>query len=211
MTSKMPQAKANAAGSVREICTLRIELVGSNPLIWRELEIPTSITLKVLNDIVQVAMGWLNLHLWEFTIGKQRYGLKMEEDWGDESQRDAARVRLRAVLAPRKTTIHYIYDFGDSWEHRLTVTRVRPGVSDLDYPRYIAGAWNGPPEDCGGLPGFYTMLEALAGPDHPDHNEVVEWLGGYDPKVIDEGPLRIALGRIANRRNAARKRAAKTT
>ena len=65
-----------------------------------------------------------------------------------------------------------------------------------------------PPEDCGGIPGYHTMLEALADPEHQDHAEVAEYLDGWDPKEIDELPLRIALGRIANRRNAARTRIA---
>jgi hypothetical protein len=211
MSSGTTRARASASNSFHEIGTLRIELLDSDPLIWRELEIPTSITLKVLHDIVQIAMGWFDQHLWAFTIGKQRYGLPTDEDWGTEPQRDAAKVRLRDVLAPRKTTIDYTYDFGDRWEHRLTITRVRSGAPDLGYPRYIAGERNGPPEDCGGIPGFYAMLEALNNPDHPNHDEVAEWLDEYDPNVIDELPLKIALGRIANRRNAARKRIDKAT
>ena len=134
----------------------------------------------------------------------------MDEDWGTKPRLDAAKVRLRDVLAPGKTTIDYMYDFGDCWEHRLTITRVRPGAPDVGYPRYIAGEWNGPPEDCGGIPGFYAMMEVLADANHPDHDEVADWLDEYDPKVIDEFPLKIALNRIANRRNAARNRIAKT-
>lgn len=206
MSSKSPRTKAGAAASFHEICTLRIELLGSGPLIWRELEIPTSITLKVLHDIVQIAMGWFDQHLWEFTIGKQRYGLSFEEDWGTEPRREATRVRLRDVLTGPKTTIDYIYDFGDSWEHRLTITRVRQGPPRISYPRYVAGASNGPPEDCGGIPGFYMALAVLADPSHPDHDEVTDWLDEYDPTAIDELPMKFALSRIANRRNAARKR-----
>jgi FAD/FMN-containing dehydrogenase len=84
--------------------------------------VPTSITLKVLHDVVQAAMGWFDHHLWEFTIGKQRFGLPMEEDWGTAPRKEASKVRLRDVLKSRKTVIDYLYDFGDSWEHRLTVT-----------------------------------------------------------------------------------------
>lgn len=198
-----------ATDSVNEIATLRIELSGSDPLIWRQLEIPTSITLKVLHDIVQVAMGWFDYHLWEFTIDKRRYGLPMDEDWGTEPRLEAAKVRLRDVLQPRRTTIDYLYDFGDSWEHRLIITGIRQGAPDLSYPRYVAGEWNGPPEDCGGIPGFYDMLAVLADPDDPNHAEITEWLDGYDPREIDELPLKVALGRIANRRNAAKARVAK--
>ncbi len=65
--------------------------------------------------------------------------------------------------------------------------------------------------DCGGIPGFYTMLEAQADPEHPEHAEVAEYLDGWNPKEIDEVPLRIALSRIANRRDAAKTRISKKT
>ncbi|MBV8402281.1 MAG: plasmid pRiA4b ORF-3 family protein [Acetobacteraceae bacterium] len=74
-------AKPNGADSFNEICTLTIELLDSDPLIWRELEVPTSITLKTLHDVVQAAMGWFDSHLWEFRIGKQIFGLPMAENW----------------------------------------------------------------------------------------------------------------------------------
>ena len=100
-------------------------------MIWRQVEVPTSITLKVLHRIIQTAMGWFDYHLWEFTIDKRRYGLPTDEDWGTEPRSDAAKVRLRNVLRPGKTTIDYFYDFGDCWEHRLTVTDIRTGDPDL--------------------------------------------------------------------------------
>lgn len=127
-----------------------------------QAEVPTSITLKVLHDVIQAVMGWFDYHLWEFTIDKQRYGLPMDEDWGMAPRKEAAKVRLLDVLKPRRTTIDYLYDFGDGWEHRLTVTRARPGDPEASYPRYVGGERNAPPEDCGGTPGFYDMLDALA-------------------------------------------------
>jgi hypothetical protein len=142
-------SKTPAADSFNEIATVRIELKDTDPLIWREVEVPTSITLKVLHDIIQAVMGWFDYHLWEFTIDEKRYGLPMDEDWGTEPRADAAKVRLRDVLKPRRTRIDYIYDFGDSWEHRLTVTGIRQGEVGIAYPRYLGGEWNGPPEDCG--------------------------------------------------------------
>jgi hypothetical protein len=192
-----------------EICDLRIELVRSDPLIWRALEIPTSITLKTLNDIVQIAMGWDNAHLWEFTIAKQSYGPRIDDDGMPNPPRDAARVRLRDVLAPRRTRIDYLYDFGDSWEHRLIIDRVRPASPNVAYPRYVAGERNGPPEDSGGIPGFYGMLDVLADPTDPDHDHIAEWMGEYDPKIIDETNLKAGLEYLAKRIGAARKTARK--
>ena len=205
-TGKTTANDTAAADSFNQICTVRIELLNTNPLIWREVEVPTSITLKVLHDIIQITMGWFDQHLWEFTIDKKSYGLPMDEDWGSAPRIEAIKVRLRDVLQPRKTTINYLYDFGDSWEHRITLTKIRPGLPDISYPHYVSGEWGCPPEDCGGIPGYYHMLDALADPEHPDHADVTEYLDGWDPKEIEEFPLRIALGRLANRRNAARTR-----
>jgi hypothetical protein len=77
----------------------------ADPAIWREVEVPTSSTLKVLHDIIQAVMGWFDCHLWEFTIGERRYGLPMDEDWGTEPRREAGKVRLRAS-APSKASAH---------------------------------------------------------------------------------------------------------
>ena len=106
-------------------------------------------------------MGWFDYHLWEITVGKQKYGLAMDDDLGSRPRLMASKVRLRDVLKPGKTVIDYTYDLGDCWEHRLTITDVRAGQPDVSYPRYIGGEGNGPPEDCGGIPGFYEWLEAI--------------------------------------------------
>jgi len=195
-----------AVDSFTQIATVRIDLKHSEPPIWRVVEVPTSVTLKVLHDIVQVTMGWFDYHLWEMVIGGQTYGLPMDEDWGTAPRKPASRTRLRDVLQPGATRIDYTYDFGDNWEHTLVVSDVRAGDAGTPYPRFIAGERDCPPEDCGGIPGFYEMLEARADPDHPDHVEIQEWLDGYDPDELDILPIKVALDRIAARRNAAAKR-----
>ncbi len=104
-------------------------------------------------------MNWEDDHLWEFTIGKERFGLNTGDSWDYQPKRDADMVRLRDVLKPRRTKIQYLYDFGDSWEHSITVTKVRQGEPGAAYPRYIGGENNAPPEDCGGLYGFDNLLD----------------------------------------------------
>jgi len=189
-----------------EIATVRIELRYSNPLIWRQVEVPTSLSLEALHDIIQLVMGWADDHLWEFTIDKQRYGVPVEDDWGTPPLIAGANVRLHDVLKPRKTNIDYLYDFGDSWELRLVVTNVRAGEPGVSYPRYIDGECNAPPEDCGGIPGFYRMLDIVADPDHPEHVHLKKWLGKYDPTSINTLAIKRSLSRIAKPRSAARKR-----
>jgi hypothetical protein len=110
------------------IATLRIDLIDSDPPIWREVEVPTAITLKQLHAVVQAAMEWEDAHLWEFTLGREPIG-------GSR----AARLALQDLLRPRVTRLLYTYDMGDCWEHQLTLTKPRPADLALTYPRYITG------------------------------------------------------------------------
>ncbi|MEN3974296.1 plasmid pRiA4b ORF-3 family protein [Emcibacter sp. SYSU 3D8] len=190
------------SNSINEIATLRIELTGSNPLIWRQVEVPTSVTLKVLHKIVQAAMGWFDEHLWELKIGDRRYVLPVDGEWRDTPTTDAGKVRLRQVLQPGQTVIDYLYDFGDDWHHRLVVKNIRAGDPEIGYPLYVGGENAVPPEDCGGLGGFYDLVAILADSDHPEHDEISDQLGDFDPTVVNEDAIRVALGRIAGARRA---------
>ncbi|MBS7671588.1 plasmid pRiA4b ORF-3 family protein [Croceicoccus sp. 1NDH52] len=198
--------RPTAIDSFTQIATLRIDLKESDPPIWRQVEVPTSITLKVLHDIVQAAMGWFDYHLWEMMIDGQAYGIPMDDDWGTPPPKNASRVRLRDVLSPGTTTIAYSYDFGDDWQHTLTLSDVRQGDPAIAYPRFITGERNCPPEDCGGISGFYEMLDARSDPTHEEHADICRWLDDYDPEELDIFPIQVALGRIAAKRNAAAKR-----
>ena len=128
-------------------------------------------------------------------------GPERRRRWSEEE-----RVQILTEAFSPGACVAYTYDFGDNWEHRLTVSDVRQGEPGIAYPRFIDGERDCPPEDCGGIPGFYEMLEARADPTHPDHVEITEWLDEYDPDELDVFPIQVALGRIAARRNAAAKR-----
>jgi Plasmid pRiA4b ORF-3-like protein len=83
----------------------------------------------------------------------------------------------------------YTYDFGDGWEHTISVEKVLAPDPGVAYPVCTAGKLSGPPEDCGGLYGYYNLLEAIRDPDHEEHEEMLEWIGGeIDPDAfsIDE-------------------------
>jgi hypothetical protein len=197
----MSPIRQNAVSdSFNEIATIRIELRHTDPLIWRQVEVPTSITLKVLHDIIQAVMGWFDYHLWEFTIGKQKYGLPMDDDWGTEPRIAAGKVRLRDVLKPRKTVIDYTAP-----AHRDRCPH-RPAGRLLSALHRWQKEWTA---RGGGIPGFYELLEAITDPAHPSHAHLKEWAGDYDPDTVDALPIKYALGRIANRRNAAKARLAK--
>jgi hypothetical protein len=186
-----------------QIATLRIELVDSQPPIWRELEVPTSLTLLRVHDVVQIALGWADYHMWEFEIAGSFYG-RPDED--EPEIKDASKVRLRDVLQGESTSLVYVYDFGDNWEHQIIVSNLHLADPELPYPRLVAGQMAGPPEGCGGLSGYYALLEARDDPDHPDHVEAVEILGDYDPTDIGDMVIAFGLGRMVRQHNAARAR-----
>lgn len=172
-----------------DILQLKITLKGSKPPIWRRVLVDKKITLLHLHRIIQTAMGWYNCHLWEFDLNGQSFGpvdkTGMMGFTPDEME-DAAKQKVSAFADREKAKFSYTYDMGDDWEHQILVEKVLPRVPDQHYPLCIDGKMNCPPEDCGGIWGFYALLEALKDPKHPDHEDMTEWLGDdYDPRAFD--------------------------
>ncbi|MBI2555343.1 MAG: plasmid pRiA4b ORF-3 family protein [Candidatus Rokubacteria bacterium] len=51
-----------------------------------------------------------------------------------------------------------------------------------DLPVCLGGARACPPEDCGGVRGYESVLEAIRDPDHEERDAMLEWVGGhFDP------------------------------
>jgi hypothetical protein len=170
------------------IYQLKVTLAGSKPPIWRRLLVPADMTLGTLHVVLQVAMGWTNSHLHDFDIDSVTYGEPNPEDraMGLTPTRNERTVRLSRVLGYVGSRGTYTYDFGDGWEHKLLVEKILPPVPGYPYPACIAGKRNCPPEDCGGVGGYENLLEILADPDHEDHEEQLEWVGGrFDPEAFD--------------------------
>ena len=77
----------------------------------------------------------------------------------------------------------YTYDFGDDWEHAITIEKTLPAAEGTTYPTCVAGKRACPPEDCGGPWGYQELLEIIADPAHPERAERLEWLGeDFDPE-----------------------------
>jgi Plasmid pRiA4b ORF-3-like protein len=119
-------------------------------------------------------------HLHEFLFRGQHYGPTHPER-GVAEAIDERKVRLNQLLARVGAKIVYTYDFGDGWEHGIVLEKGLPIDPNMAYPLCTGGRSACPPEDCGGIGGFYNLLEALQNPRHPQHEELLEWLGeDYD-------------------------------
>ena len=195
----------------QEIYQIKVTLLGTDPPIWRRLLVPAALTLEQLHDVLQLAMGWEDSHMHEFRIGQQRFGKPdpMERALGGPRTASESTARLFDVLGRAGAKAVYTYDFGDSWEHRIVVEKRLAPEPGRAYPACVAGERHGPPEDCGGIPGFYNLLEAISDPEHKQHEDLLEWLGdGFDPGAfsIDEVNRQLApLQRLRSKAAAGKK------
>jgi hypothetical protein len=160
---------------------LKIVLLGSKPPIWRRLQVPGDASLGWLHAVLQVTMGWTNSHLHHFLTRDARYTYPRDNDdmgFGGPPDRDEARATLAQVAPVEGEQFGYEYDFGDSWEHEITVEKILPGeAATATIALCLDGARACPPEDCGGIWGYAELLKTLKNPKHPEHKTMKEWLG----------------------------------
>ena len=165
---------------------LRVTLLGTKPPIWRRVLVAGSCTLDQVHEVIQAAFGWWNYHLHEFEIDDRRFGVPdPDEDWG-EPPLDERSAQLAGVAAAG-SSFRYTYDFGDDWRHQVVVEKVVLASTDLAVPACSDGRRSCPPEDCGGPWGYQQLLDILADPSHPEHDERVAWYGSLGPEHFDPG------------------------
>lgn len=169
---------------------IKIVLKHSKPPIWRRVLVDSSITFEELHYTIQISMGWGIYHLYEFKVDKYRIGVVNDEmedfGYGRSELIDSKEVTLGEVLEKDMKEISYEYDFGDGWVHNIEIEKILPLDSHTYYPVCLKGKMNCPPEDCGGIPGFYHLLSVLENKKHPEHQDMKDWLNGeYDPGEFD--------------------------
>jgi hypothetical protein len=182
------------------IFQIKMTLKGIDPPIWRRIHTPDC-TLEELHEIIQVTMGWEFEHLYRFSIGGVDYAAP--EMTSDEEIEDACGTRLSAVLPieNHRPRFSYEYDFGDEWIHQLIVEERLLPKEGAKYPICVGGQRACPPEDCGGPWAYAEFVEAVGNPDHPRHEELLEWVGGeFDPERFDQQAVNNELRRIRTRR-----------
>jgi hypothetical protein len=173
--------KAKAESGPPDIFRLKVVLRGIKPPIWRRLEL-RDCNLGQLHQVLQAAMGWTDSHLHTFDVGGEQYGQR-HPDWDVLDER---RVKLSAIAGGGLKKFRYTYDMGDNWEHEITFQKSVAAEPGAGYPRCIGGERACPPEDCGGVWGYYELLEVLRDPEHEEYEERLEWLGGeFDPEALD--------------------------
>jgi len=173
-----------ARKSISQVYQLKVTLRGIRPPIWRRLLVSGFATLYDLHEIIQIAMGWDDDHLHDFTVGREHFGIPSQFDW--EPILDERRYRLAKVAPTEGSRFWYTYDFGDSWEHLILVEKILPAEPGVQVPVCVKGKRACPPEDVGGIWGYERFLQAFSNPDDAEYKDYHEWWNGdFDPESFD--------------------------
>lgn len=156
----------------------------TKPPVWRRVKVPCNFTFFDFHIVIQIAMGWYNEHLFQFSPGGYASNpqIKMvvddDLDEGGFFEReilDAEKIKLSDVFIREKQKYMYIYDFGDNWIHTITLEKVID--TTIMFPQVISGKGQCPPEDSGGPWGYEQMKAILEDPKDEEYDSYREWLG----------------------------------
>jgi len=188
--------KVQSGGGV-PLYQLKITLKWSKPPIWRRVVARADMPLDRLHWLIQIVFDWTNSHLHQFIAGRAFYGQPdPDADMGYETLNEKRYTVADLAPAAKKKFI-YEYDFGDGWQHEVLVEKILPADASFKHPVCLGGERACPPEDCGGLGGYYNLLEILANRKHPEHEDMKEWIGGeWDAERFDLDEVNAALKRL---------------
>ncbi|RFM30902.1 plasmid pRiA4b ORF-3 family protein [Chitinophaga silvisoli] len=170
------------------IYKFHITLLESDPLVWRQIVVPADYTFYQLHMTIQAAFGWENNHLFQFSqtglMDKICYGLPGDDIDPEITTIDARKTKVSRIFKKEGQTYCYVYDFGDEWNHKILLEGIE--AKDMNGPYCLDGGGACPPEDVGGLSGYYEMVKILKTKNHPEKAEYIQWLGLVSGEKWDE-------------------------
>lgn len=172
------------AKTLRSVYQVKITLSDISPPVWRRLLVNSTTKLSDLHAMLQIVMGWTNSHLHLFEKDGKQYGIP-DEEFPDDTLKEES-FRIDRLLKKEKDYFLYEYDFGDGWMHKVVLEKILPFDTNIELPHCVTGKRRCPPEDVGGPFGYPDFLEAMADEKHPEHEEMMDWIGGeFDPEEFD--------------------------
>jgi hypothetical protein len=144
-----PLAPAADAATILQV---KVRLTGISPMVWRRVLVPSSLTLRELHGVIQVAMGWEGIHLYDFQLRAARYG-------SFEAGASSPDVALAMLRFRKGARFVYEYDLNIPWHHEVRIEdRLEPEARKT-YPVCTGGGGACPPEDCGGPESFMARRD----------------------------------------------------
>lgn len=156
----------------------KIQLKGiTSPPVWRRVLVPEDFSFYKLHQIIQGAFGWQDYHLFQFCEKEfdsfEVIGIP-DPDFDEFDTKDSKKIKINKIFKSEGQKYTYIYDFGDNWEHTITLEKIL--AFKFPVGELVDGKGACPPEDCGGIHGFNEMKKILSNPKHPEYESMVEWL-----------------------------------
>jgi hypothetical protein len=156
------------------------------------VQVPEGLFLSGLHDVIQEVMGWTDSHVHDLHWREERFGLP-DPEFDEERMVDARTVTRKELGLSIKDRLAYMYDFGDGWEHGLTLEKVLE-AGEHQTPVCLKGPRACPPEDCGGAWGYTNLLEILKDPTPEEYEQWKTWLPeDFDPEQCDLAEVNSAL------------------
>lgn len=165
---------------------IKIAIKNSHPPIWRRCIIPEGLTFSDLTHVLNIVMGWGGYHLSSFEFDNLKLRIEDEYDffgYDDYEYLEPSQTPIGPLMESEKW-FTYTYDFGDNWQHRVTIEEIIPDY-EYDYPMVIKYKGDTPYEDCGGIFGYYDLLETLQNPENPDYEDMRDWAGDPEDQRYD--------------------------
>ena len=185
----------------KAILQFKVRLEGINPSVWRRLQVPDTYSFWDFHVAIQDAMGWWDYHLHEFMPGshsiysRSQSEIKIgipDDEFGIRDIESGWEIPLVEYFQKPGDLCSYLYDFGDSWHHTITLEGIMLAEPRAHYPKCLDGENACPPEDCGGIPGYEQMLVVLNDPEDDEYKNTIEWLKEmvegdqpFDPSYFD--------------------------
>ena len=173
---------------------VRIKLNNTDLKIWREVKVPSNITLQALAELLLEVMGWMMEHMYQFRFKGDYYCSKeqIKDSLFPSNDKDFAKVTLSDLLTEKGVRMKLEYDYGDSWEHDVWVKGIRE-YDEGEKPSitFVNGHGECPPEDCGGVWGYADLLGLTQKKNlTAEERENLEWNemdseSGFDPEYCD--------------------------
>ena len=178
---------------------IRIKLCDSPVPVWREVKLPSNVSLEFLSFIINDAMGWNGGHLHDFkkngVIYKNSASILQDRIMDTRfscasNAEDTNEYALCDLLKKKGDRIRYEYDFGDCWMHEIWVKEIRDyGENESPGLIMVKGSGACPPEDCGGVSGYANILSILGKKRKSAYDKsLLEWCSidkNYDPAEFD--------------------------
>ena len=144
----------------------KVWLLGLSPMVWRRVHVPATITLRQLHGVIQVAMGWEGIHLFQFRLRAVRYGSWQVSARSPEVTIESLRLRKGARFV-------YEYDLNVPWRHEIRLEERLEPMATRNYPFCVDGHEACPPKDCGGPSGYLERRDAWCSMDALDDLDVM--------------------------------------